>query len=247
LLIDAKPPRQRISETVCNQITDMIISEMKSGDRLPPESELSSMFNVGRSTVREALSVLESVGFVEKNGGGTFVTSSPKDCLVEPLSLMINMKFAQLSDILQMRRIMETEAVELAIVHAGKDEIRKLENIIWMMQKPDLTSEEFVDLDKQFHHAIAIASGNAVLYHFIKDINTVIAKFMDRLCISLKDSRDISLPLHQKTLEGILAKNVDLALEGMTNHILNAEEAMSREYSLKIKMSVNDDAGVKSH
>ena len=238
MAIEAKPQRQRISELVCNEITEMIISKMKSGDRLPPESELSSMFNVGRSTVREALSMLESIGFVEKNGGGTYVSSSPKDCLVEPLSLMINMKFVQLSDILQMRRIMEIEAIKLAINNAGKDDIRNLENIIWMMQKPALTSEEFVELDKQFHHAIASASGNAVMFHFIKDINTVISKFMDKLCIELKDSRDISLPHHKKTLEGILTKNLDLAVEGMTSHLMDGEKAVSNEYSLKLKMNV---------
>jgi GntR family transcriptional repressor for pyruvate dehydrogenase complex len=235
LVNDVKPQRQRISELVCDEITEMITSKMKSGDRLPPEFELSSMFNVGRSTIREALRVLESVGFVEKSGGGTYVSSSPKDCLVEPLSLMIDMKFAQLSDIFQMRRILEIEAVKLAIMNASKDDILNLENIFWMMHKPDLTSEEFVELDKQFHYAIASATGNAVMYHFIKDINTVISKFMDKLCIGLKDSRDVSLPQHKKTLDGILTKNVDLALEGMTGHLMDSEEAASKEYSLKLK------------
>ena len=65
---------------------------------------------------------------------------------------------------------------------------------------------------------------------------------MDKLCIGLKDSRDVSLPQHQKTLDGILAKNVDLALAGMTSHLKNSEEAASREYSLKIKMSANNNA-----
>jgi GntR family transcriptional repressor for pyruvate dehydrogenase complex len=241
-----KPQRQRVSELVCSEITEMITSKMKSGDRLPPESELSSMFNVGRSTIREALRVLESVGFVEKSGGGTYVSSSPKDCLVEPLSLMIDMKFAELSDIFQMRRILEIESVKLAVINAGKDDTLKLENIFWMMHKPDLTSEEFVELDKQFHYAIASATGNAVMYHFIKDINTVIAKFMDKLCSGLKDSRDVSLPQHKKTLDGILTKNVDLAVEGMNTHLLGSEEAASREYSVKLKMSTNDNTNSMS-
>lgn len=234
-----KPQRQRISEVVCNEIIEMIISKMKAGDRLPTEFELSSTYDVSRSTIREALQMLESSGVVERGGGGTYVSSSPKECLVEPLSLMIQMKFAELSDIFQMRRILEVEAVKLAVANAGKDDLRNLENILWMMQKPDLRAGEFVELDKQFHYAIADAAGNTVLYHFIKDINTVISKFVDRLCIALDEARNMAIPLHRKTLDGILTKNVDLALEGMTKHLMDSEEAANKEYMLKAKMNTH--------
>ncbi len=230
-----KSQRQRISEVVYNEIMEMIISDMKSGDRLPTEFELSSMYDVSRSTIRETLQMLESNGVVERGGGGTYVSSSPKECLVEPLSLMINMKFAELSDIFQMRRILEIEAVKLAVTNASKEDLRNLENILWMMQKPDLQAEEFVELDKQFHYAICEAAGNTVLYHFVKDINTVISKFVDRLCIASSEGREIAIPLHRKTLNGILTRNVDLALEGMTKHLMDAEEAAHKEYSLKSK------------
>ena len=148
---------------------------------------------------------------------------------------MINMKFAELSDIIQMRRILEMEAVKLAVANASKDDLRNMENILWLMQKPDLKADEFAELDKQFHHAIAEATGNTVLYHFVKDINIVISKFVDRLCIARNEARSIAIQLHRKTLDGLLTKNVDLALEGMTKHLMDSEEAVNKEYSLKAK------------
>jgi GntR family transcriptional repressor for pyruvate dehydrogenase complex len=237
-----KQQRLRISEVISNEIMEMIISKMKSGDRLPAEFKLSSMYGVSRPTIREALQMLESNGVVERGGGGTYVSSSPKECIVEPLSLMINMKFAELSDIFQMRRILEIEAVKLAVANASKDDMKNLENIFWMMHKPDLQADEFVELDKQFHHAIAEATGNTVLYHFVKDINTVISTFMDKLCIALHEARDIAIPLHKKTLEGILTGNVDLALEGMTKHLMDGEEAANKNYYLKTKKKVSATA-----
>jgi GntR family transcriptional regulator, transcriptional repressor for pyruvate dehydrogenase complex len=233
-----KPQRQRVSEVVCNEIMEMIISKMKAGDRLPTEFKLSSTYGVSRSTIRESLQMLESNGVVERGGGGTYVSSAPKECLVEPLSLMIHMKFAELSDIFQMRRILEVEAVKLAVANASKEDLRNLENIFWMMQKPDLKPDEFVELDKQFHYAIAEATGNTVLSHFIKDINTVISKFVDKLCIARSEARSIAIPLHRKTLNGMLAKNVDLALEGITEHLTDSEEAANKEYSLHPKLKI---------
>lgn len=236
MISGVKPQRQRISEVVCNKIMELIISKMKAGDRLPTEFELSSTYHVSRSTIREALKMLESTGVVERGGGGAYVSSYPKECLVEPLSLMIHMKSAELSDIFQMRRILEVEAVKMAVDNASKEDLSKLENIFWMMQKPDLKPDEFVELDKQFHYAIADASGNTVLCHFIKDINTVISKFVDRICIARSEARNIAIPRHWKTLNGILTKNADLALEGITQHLTDSEEAANLEYSLKPKL-----------
>jgi GntR family transcriptional repressor for pyruvate dehydrogenase complex len=229
--------RQRVSEVVSKEIQEMILSKLNSGDKLPSETELASMYGVSRSSIREALQALESIGIVEKRNGGTYVTSSPKDCLVEPLSLMIQMNFARLSDVLDMRRLLEIEAVRLAALNAGKDDIRNLENLVWLMQRPDLSREEFIELDIQFHYAIAEATGNNVLYQLIKDIIAVISKLLNRVCSMANDVPEITIPLHKKTLEGIKTKNVDLALAGMVEHLENSEDSVREEYLVNHKMA----------
>ena len=233
-----KPQRQRIPEIVSKEIQEMILSTLNSGDKLPSEIEFASRYDVSRSSIREALQILEVIGIVEKRNGGTYVTSSPKECLVEPLSLMIQMNFAPLSDILEMHALLELETVRLATLNASVEDIRNLENLVWLMQKPDLEPDEYIELDKQFHCSVAEASGNAVLYHFIKDILVVVTNFTDRLCRATKNARDLAIPLHKKTLEGIINKNVDLALEGMTEHLALVDESIYEKYSIQGKKAV---------
>jgi GntR family transcriptional regulator, transcriptional repressor for pyruvate dehydrogenase complex len=65
----------RIYEEIVRQVKTMIAEgRLASGDRLPPERELAEKFLVSRTSVREALRALESLGLVEiRPGEGTFI------------------------------------------------------------------------------------------------------------------------------------------------------------------------------
>ncbi len=81
----------RIYEEIVRQIKTMIAEgRLASGDRLPPERELAEKFLVSRTSVREALRSLESLGLVEiRPGEGTFIREASVDRLVEPLALVM--------------------------------------------------------------------------------------------------------------------------------------------------------------
>src|SRR5213076_1544426 len=81
----------RIYQEIVRQIKAMIAEgRLKSGDQLPPERDLAEKFLVSRTSVREALRALESVGLIEiRPGEGTFVREVSVDALVEPLALVL--------------------------------------------------------------------------------------------------------------------------------------------------------------
>ena len=81
----------RIYEEIVRQVKPLIAEgRLKSGDRLPPERELAEKFVVSRTSVREALRALESLGLVEiRAGEGAFVREISVDALIEPLALVI--------------------------------------------------------------------------------------------------------------------------------------------------------------
>src|ERR687891_891705 len=99
----------RIYEEIVRQIRQMISEgRLKSGDQLPPERDLAEKFVVSRTSVREALRALESVGLIEiRPGEGTFVREVSVDALVEPLALVLLSQRAMIEELFEARRLLE--------------------------------------------------------------------------------------------------------------------------------------------
>ena len=134
----------KVSDKVKALIQNMIFKEMKPGDKLPSEAMLSELFSASRSSIREALQALESARIVEKRNNGTFVTSQLEECFVNPLSIMIQLSMVGLPELLELRQILESEAAGYAALRATETQVRDLENMAWLMQKPNITIEESV-------------------------------------------------------------------------------------------------------
>ncbi len=128
----------KVSDKVKALIQNMIFKEMKPGDKLPSEAMLSELFSASRSSIREALQALESARIVEKRNNGTFVTSQLEECFVNPLSIMIQLSMVGLPELLELRQILESEAAGYAALRATETQVRDLENMAWLMQKPNI-------------------------------------------------------------------------------------------------------------
>src|SRR6184192_4462901 len=96
----------RIYEEIVRQVKAMIAeARLKGGDRLPPERDLAEKFVVSRTSVREALRALESLGLVEiRPGEGTFVREVSVESLIEPLALMMVSQRGALAELFEARR-----------------------------------------------------------------------------------------------------------------------------------------------
>ena len=108
----------RISEVIVEKIRDLMREgQLKPGDRLPPERELTRRLGISRITLREALRELAAAGYVEtKRGrfGGTFVLRQPEPMVHDELTRTARDMGAQLDDALTFRRVVETGAAEMA-------------------------------------------------------------------------------------------------------------------------------------
>lgn len=161
-----KVEKKSLADEVSGLIQKRISSgEMPVGTKLPTEKELSDMYGVGRSTVREAVSVLSNIGLLRvMQGKGTFVVS--QYATNEPIAQRL--KRAQSCDLDEIRQILEMKIAEKAAQKRTKADIKNIEarlaEIAEANESGDL--EKCIDADIKFHTAIAEASHNEILLEF---------------------------------------------------------------------------------
>ncbi len=176
-------------EIIIKEIIQHIKSgELKPGAKLPTERDMSQMFGVGRSSIREALKGLVLAGYLKSSQGkGTFIR---KDIPVNDLTLT-NLQHAlaaeQIVELMELREILECNAVKLAAERSNAEDIRRINDALARMQACRADISKFYDPDFDFHVAIAAATHNEMICEMMKRIveksHEYYEKFMpDRLC-----------------------------------------------------------------
>lgn len=202
---------------------------IKPGEKLDTIDQLAAQYRVGRSTVREALSHLKALGLVEsRQGGGTYVKKPGH----EPLAVLESLQNsnAELLQVLQVRKILEVGAAELAAKHRTAEDIESLSKMIGQMSDAVGNEEISQIYDMNFHLAIAKASGNAMLETMMTHIaaamfSTIKDSRKLRLC-SGKDAAGKLFQEHMKLLEAIRDKDPKLAAATMAKHLAQVENAL---------------------
>lgn len=186
--------QNRIFRDVVDQIQDAIIDgRLKTGDKLPAERELKDLLKTSRSTLREALRVLEQKGLIEIKlgvGGGSVVRSVSPDQVTESLDLLIRSQKISLTHLADFREGVEGEVVAIAARTASDHNLRKLERLLnkartYAEQGPSKL-EEFLKADKDLHLAFASITGNLVYISVLQTIHNNIYRYYDRY-LSMKD------------------------------------------------------------
>lgn len=210
----------RIYEEIVRQVKAMISEgKLKGGDRLPPERDLAEKFVVSRTSVREALRALESLGLVEiRPGEGTFVREVSIEALVEPLALLMVSQREAIGELFEARRLLEPSLAALAAVRATPEEIQEMERILEEQAKEVAGGRTGLAQDAQFHAAIGAAAHNRAITRIAHGI-------MDLLTQSREDSLNTpgrptrSHEDHRRVVAAIARRDPDGARSAMLDHI----------------------------
>lgn len=155
----------------------MIIQrQMKPGDRLPTENELAELFNVSRSTLREAMKFLRAENVVViRQGSGTFV-SAGTGISEDPLGLHFTNQANLLQNLFETRMLIEPQIAGLAVQRATPQDVRNLEYLVREMDMVQINSTQTAEMDVQFHTAVAECTHNDVLIRVVPIINDSIRR-----------------------------------------------------------------------
>jgi len=160
---------------------DLREGRLSPGDRLTPERELASVLGVGRSSVREAIRVLEVLGVVRTATGsgptaGAMIVTTPRGGLAAFLRLQVAANGFPIADVVRTRVVLEGDVVERLASDPMAD-LAEVREILDAMDAGDLAPDEFLALDARLHQALAEASGNAVVAAMMAGLRSSIESY----------------------------------------------------------------------
>jgi DNA-binding FadR family transcriptional regulator len=150
---------------VCDYIKQYILeNDLKPGDPLPAEGQLVEDLGVSRSSVREAVKSLQSLGIIEvQRGNGLFVREQNFDPMLETFLFGLQFNPHTLAELLQMRTWLEAAVIGDAVEHIHNGELAKLEAVLTTWDDRVQAGEEYADLDETFHQIIYGVINNQTL------------------------------------------------------------------------------------
>ncbi len=220
--------RKHLFEEIILAIEKYIQNEnIKPGERLPSENEFSERFQVSKTVVREALSVLRANGIIEKrSGAGTFL----KDPNVNIISMKIAsnlMDKAQLQQLMEFRLGIEVGAAGLAAVKASQKDIDAIKFAHEKLTEAYENKAIGIEEDFKFHLNIIKASNNIF---YLESFHTFSRVLEDGIRLSKLQSA--KLPgrseevnhEHLKIIQGLEEGDAQKASEAMREHLLNTDK-----------------------
>ena len=232
-----KPLLQRAEEF----LTQYVLSgEVAPGEYLPSEQVLCERLGIGRSTLREALSIMEAKGLVERRHGvGVRVTDRSYQAAASMLDLMLRRNRASQQDLLEMRRLFEGQAAAWAAERATQERVEAIRDALETMRSTQTDLREYARADLNFHLAVAKATSNSVLILMVETIRVLL---LDVIVTSLRaDYRpEVTLRFHEQVLQAVSEHDPVKAARAMAAHLEDADAMIRRAEADEGETSATD-------
>jgi len=228
--------RRKLYDLIADQLLTQIGERrLRPGDPIPTERELTHLYRAGRSSVREALRMLESKGVIEAAGSGSFAVAAYANPLNSSLQLLLNVDQATMVDIYELRRILECEAAGLAAVRHTAAHLELMDVAIEEMDQglessgPERGSL-YIDGDLRFHLAIAEATRNGVILHTMQALRELIRRALMSIFF-VPESPERSAEQHRTIRAAVAGRDAEQARAAMRAHLERVESDIQHAVS----------------
>jgi GntR family transcriptional regulator, transcriptional repressor for pyruvate dehydrogenase complex len=232
---ESTPPIRspKVSELLARQIVEQIIGQgLPEGTALLPEKAMMEKYGLGRSTVREAMRLLETRGVIDIRqgiqGGPVVRTPRPSD-LSGSMSLVLAFNGATLADLVTARYSLEPVCVRLAADTITAEDIAELRDTVAKMKANINDQAEFRRQSERFHAVVVSAAANPVMLTMLMSIRGISDSMTERIDYTVR-RRNVIMRAHARIIDALEAHDVDEAQAQMSEHLDEACRFWKKSY-----------------
>lgn len=223
---------EKVSDKIVTQLIDLITEgQLLPGEKLPSERRLTDLFGVGRSSLREALNTLETLGFIEiKKRKGNYVKSMDSAMPLNPLKKIMQADQKRIVELYEVRRSIEQSSAREAAERRTDEDLAAIRGAIDKFRDPSGTTAFSWENEIGFHLAIARASHNFLRLHTLKSIFDFAREFLEPVLhgfICSDERISTVLAQHDGIYEAIRDHDGELARERMRDHLFGTNQRLT--------------------
>jgi DNA-binding FadR family transcriptional regulator len=220
--------RPSLNILVRDYIVEFILNNgLNPGDPLPPETQLVEELGLGRSSIREAVKILQSLGIIEvRHGSGLFVRENNFDPIREIVGYGLRFDTRTLKEITEIRLLLERAAIEEVVAKITNRDIKALEDLLksWQ-QKLDEGKDNLQD-DMKFHRILNRSLGNIMLMKLLEEFWVAFEHYekSENSEMLYEKPPQQELEDHRRLLEAVKARDAALAVRVLQEHFQQLRE-----------------------
>jgi len=229
----------KIPEEIVQQIKSLIKDgKLRPGEKLPPERMLADLLGVGRSSLREAINILETLGFVEvKKREGIFIRTVSSTIMFDPLRQILEEDKSGLYQLYELRKDIELATTYMSAKLRTKTDLVAIRKALERMEEDAKNNHLSLDYDWEFHLAITRATHNFLRVHILQNIYDFAADYMGLVVQKLVEEKTnifTVLDQHKRIFQAIQKRDQESARTLMDEHLTWVEEKW-KEFGRKKK------------
>ena len=233
----------KASDVLASRLRESILTgEYPEGTPLPPERELVVQTRMSRTTVREALRILEVQGLIRiKAGraGGAFVQQPGNESVANSLELLIRGRQIRLAAVHETREAIEPSLARLAALHRTAEDLQRLEEANDALAAIG-SVDEFLQANVDWHVAVATASHNEILTGIMIALSRAIYTTTNTEGFVDDEIRAATVRAHRSVTRAINERDADPAVRRMSRHV-HTYAAAVLEVDKRTAITVADD------
>jgi DNA-binding FadR family transcriptional regulator len=201
----------------------IIDNELRAGDPLPSENQLSQQLGVSRNLVRESVRGLEALGVVDiRRGSGLYVNQFSFEPLIDNLQYGLLFDLRELLEMVEIRHVLETSLIGKAMAKMSTVDIRRLEDILSLMDQARKDDLAYIEADRQFHQALLASLDNKTLLKVLDAFWLTFNKASEIQEIAHSDP-DETYEVHSQIVNAVASGDAERARKALDQHYAAVE------------------------